>query len=129
MTSEPTGPARLTRSTTDRMVGGVAGGMAAHLNVDTAWIRIAWLALLFLGPGFLLYVVAWIAIPEASDGGAAPVRATRSSDNGRLIVGGLLVLVGGSLLANRYVPWIEDLILPAILIAVGTGVIIYSLRK
>ena len=34
-------------------------------------------------------------------------------DNGRLIIGGLLVLIGGSMLANRYLPWMEDLILPA----------------
>lgn len=114
------------------MVGGVAGGMAAYFNVDTAWLRIAWLALLFLGAGFILYIIAWIAIPESADptdSGAAPVRAARSGDSGRLIVGGLLVLIGGSLLANRYLPWVEDLILPAILIAVGSGVIIYSIRK
>ncbi len=112
------------------MVGGVAGGMAAYLNVDTAWLRIAWLALLvFGGSGLLLYIIAWIAIPESAAADPLPVRAARAGDNGRLIVGGLLVLVGGSLLANRYLPWMEDLILPAILIAVGTGVIIYSLRK
>jgi phage shock protein C len=111
------------------MVGGVAGGMAAYMNVDTAWLRIAWLALLILGPGFILYIIAWIAVPESLDADPLPVRAARAGDNGRLIVGGLLVLVGGSLLANRYLPWMEDLILPAILIAVGTGVIIYSLRK
>ena len=106
--------------------------MAAYFNVDTVWLRIAWLALLFLGPGFFLYIIAWIAIPESTDpvgSGVAPVRPSVSGDNGRLIVGGLLVLIGGSLLANRYVPWVEDLILPAILIAVGTGVIIYSIRK
>ena len=57
------------------------------------------------------------------------MRTSPSGDNGRLIIGGLLVLIGGSLLANRYLPWVEDLILPAILIAVGTGVIIYSIRK
>ena len=111
------------------MIAGVAGGMAAHLNIDTAWIRIAWLALLILGPGLLLYIIAWIAIPESADADPLPVRAARAGDNGRLIVGGLLVIIGGSLLANRFLPWMEDLILPAILIALGVGVIVYSLRK
>lgn len=129
MTPEPSRPARLTRSKHDRMIGGVAGGMAAHLNIDSAWIRIAWLALLILGPGFILYVIAWIAIPESADADPLPVRAARAGDNGRLIVGGLLVVIGGSLLANRYLPWMEDLILPAILIALGVGVIVYSIRK
>ena len=111
------------------MVGGVAGGMAAYMNVDTAWLRIAWLALLILGPGFILYIIAWIAIPESDDAAPLPVRASRAGDNGRLVVGGLLVLVGGSMLARQYLPWMQDLILPAILIAIGTGVIIYSIRK
>lgn len=111
------------------MVAGVAGGMAAHLNIDPSWLRIAWLALLVLGPGFILYIVAWIAIPESEDADPLPVRAARAGDNGRLIAGGLLVLIGGSLLARRYLPWMEDLILPSILIALGAGIIVYSIRK
>lgn len=111
------------------MIAGVAGGMATHLNVDAAWLRIAWLALLLLGPGLILYIIAWIAVPESENADPLPVRAARAGDNGRLIVGGLLVLIGGSLLANRYLPWMEDLILPSILIAVGVGVIVYSIRK
>jgi len=112
------------------MVGGVAGGMAEYMNIDTTWIRIAWLALLVLGPGFILYIIGWIAIPE-SDGssGARVARSTVSSQSGQLIVGGLLVAIGGALLADRYLPWMKDLILPAGLIAVGTGLAIYSLRK
>lgn len=111
------------------MVGGVAGGMAEYLNVDTAWIRIAWLALLVLGPGFILYIIAWIAIPEG-DADATPERPRRQNgESGRLIIGSLLVLVGGSLLAREYLPWMQDLILPAILIAVGVGVIVYSVKK
>ena len=129
MTSGPARSTRLTRSKHDRMVGGVAGGMAAHLNIEAAWIRIAWLALLFLGPGLILYIIAWIAIPESEDADPLPVRAARAGDNGRLVVGGLLVIIGGSLLANRFLPWMEDLILPAILIALGVGVIVYSIRK
>jgi len=103
--------------------------MAAYMNIDPAWVRIAWLALLFLGPGFLIYVIMWIAVPESTDADPLPVRVSKVGDNGRLIVGGLLVLFGVSLLANRYVPWMKELILPAILIAVGTGVIVYSIRK
>jgi hypothetical protein len=103
--------------------------MAEYLDVDTAWIRIAWLALLVLGPGFILYIIAWIAIPE-SDTDTPTARPHRQNgENGRLIIGSLLVLVGGSLLAREYLPWMQDLILPAILIAVGVGVIVYSLKK
>jgi phage shock protein C len=112
------------------MVGGVAGGMARYMNLDPAWIRIAWLALLVLGPGLFLYIIAWIAIPETDTGiDVQPLRTQHDSDSSKFIIGGLLILLGGSLLANQFVPWMKDLIVPAALIAVGTGVIIYSVKK
>ena len=111
------------------MVAGVAGGLARYLGIDTAWVRIACLALLFLGPGFFLYVIAWIAIPEDDRTSTAPVRTAGSSDNGKIILGSLLLLGGASMLANRYLPWMKDLWFPALLIALGTGVIIYSMKK
>lgn len=127
--TQPSPPARLVRSRNDRMIAGVAGGMAAYLNIDTAWIRLAWLAVLFLGPGVFLYIIAWIVIPEADSVAPMPVRVRDAGDNGKIIVGGLLVLGGAAMLANRFLPWMRELWLPAILIAVGTGVIIYSMRK
>ena len=111
------------------MVAGVAGGMAEYLNVDSAWIRIAWLALLVLGAGVILYVIAWIAIPEADEGTATATRPRTGGENGRLIVGALLVLTGISLLARQYLPWMQDLIMPAVLIGIGVGIVVYSLNK
>jgi phage shock protein C len=108
----------------------VAGGLAEYLNIDPTLIRIVWLVLLFMGPGFILYIVAWIAVPEADTGAQPqPIRESSQSESGQLIMGGLLVAIGGALLADRYLPWMKDLILPAALIAVGTGVVIYSLRN
>lgn len=111
------------------MVAGVAGGLAAYLGIDTAWVRIACLALLFLGPGLFLYLIAWIALPEDDQVGEAPARPAGTSDNGKIILGSLLVLGGASMLANRYLPWMKDIWFPAVLIALGTGVIIYSMKK
>ena len=105
--------------------------MAEYMNLDPAWVRIAWLALLVLGPGLILYIIAWIAIPEAQGPPSATAASTsrHSGDTGRFVIGGLLVIIGGSLLANQYVPWMRDLFVPAVLIAVGVGVIIYSVKK
>lgn len=104
--------------------------MAEYLNIDPVLIRIAWLVLLVLGPGFILYIVAWIAIPESETGASPrPAHHVASRESGQLIIGGLLVAIGGALLADRYLPWMKDLILPVVLIAVGTGVVIYSLQK
>lgn len=57
-------PRRLFRSCDDRMLGGVAGGIAEYLDVDSTLVRLVVLLLVFSGVGFLLYIVAWIIIPE-----------------------------------------------------------------
>lgn len=56
---------RLTRSTTDRRIAGVCGGLSKYLNVDPTVIRILFLvALLCGGLGFWAYLIVWIAAPE-----------------------------------------------------------------
>jgi len=58
---------RLHRSRTDRMIGGVCGGLAESLGVDASLLRIGLIALTLLGAGIgvVLYVAAWILVPEA----------------------------------------------------------------
>lgn len=56
---------RLTRSTTDRRIAGVCGGLASYLNVDPTVIRILFLVALLCGCiGFWAYLICWIAAPE-----------------------------------------------------------------
>lgn len=57
---------RLRRSRTDRMLGGVCGGLAKSLGVDVTLLRIGLVALTVLGAGTgaVLYVAAWILAPE-----------------------------------------------------------------
>ncbi|MEO7908061.1 MAG: PspC domain-containing protein [Roseiflexaceae bacterium] len=56
---------RLVRSRNDRMIAGVAGGLAASLNIDPLLVRIVLLALAFLnGFGFMLYVALWLLVPN-----------------------------------------------------------------
>ncbi|GAA1868965.1 hypothetical protein GCM10009836_56870 [Pseudonocardia ailaonensis] len=71
MTPAPTSenekkPFRLHRSTEDRMVAGVCGGLAESLGVDAAVIRIGLVALTVLGfgAGIVLYAAAWVLAPE-----------------------------------------------------------------
>lgn len=58
---------RLTRRPRDGWIAGVCAGLAEHLNVDPLLVRIGFIALLFVGvlPALILYVVLWIAVPEA----------------------------------------------------------------
>ena len=58
---------RLTRSRTDRMVAGVCGGLAEYSGVDVTIIRLLVVAMaVFGGAGIVLYVAAWLLVPEAS---------------------------------------------------------------
>lgn len=56
---------RLYRSRTDRVLFGVAGGMADWLDVDPSVVRLVWaLLVVFGGAGLILYIIAAIVIPE-----------------------------------------------------------------
>lgn len=59
----PGTPKRLVRDP-DNMIGGVAAGIAHHLDIDVTLVRLAFvLAFLTVGFGPLLYIVAWILMP------------------------------------------------------------------
>jgi phage shock protein PspC (stress-responsive transcriptional regulator) len=63
------GKKRLVRSTTDKKIGGVCGGLADYFDLDPTIIRIVWLlAFLCAGAGLLAYVILWIALPAAPTG-------------------------------------------------------------
>src|SRR3954465_15700675 len=56
---------RLRRSTTDRKVAGVAGGLARHLDIDPIILRVGFVVLVFFGgAGLLAYGACWLLIPE-----------------------------------------------------------------
>jgi phage shock protein C len=62
-----TGYKQLTRSTTDRMIAGVCGGIAQYANIDPTVVRLLAVLLFFLGmgPGIILaYFILMIIIPE-----------------------------------------------------------------
>ncbi len=60
---------RLTRSTADRKIAGVCGGIAEYIGADPTLIRILWvLAVVAGGFGVLAYVIMWIALPEGTTG-------------------------------------------------------------
>ncbi len=62
----PRPPFRLHRSRTERMLGGVCGGLAESLDIDVTLLRVALVALTVLGGGIgiPLYIAAWVLAPE-----------------------------------------------------------------
>jgi phage shock protein PspC (stress-responsive transcriptional regulator) len=61
-----TGSRRIYRDTDDHVIGGVCSGIGHYIGVDPVWLRIAFAISFFVfGSGFLIYIILWIAIPEA----------------------------------------------------------------
>lgn len=56
---------KLYRSVTDKMLGGVCGGIAEYFGIDPVIIRLTFvLAVIFGGSGILAYIILWIIIPQ-----------------------------------------------------------------
>lgn len=67
--TSPTPPVvhpRLLRSTTDRMAGGVAGGLADYSRLDPVLWRVGFVGLTLAGgAGILIYLLLWVLVPSA----------------------------------------------------------------
>src|SRR4051812_30401157 len=61
-------PRRLLRSTDDRVVAGVAGGLGRYIAIDPVIVRIALVVLTFFGgAGALLYLAAVLLVPSEDE--------------------------------------------------------------
>lgn len=72
---------RLMRSSTDRIVAGVCGGLAEYLAVDSVYVRLAFILLLFAsGIGLPIYLLLWFVMPEGD--GEVAVTTLKSAEFG-----------------------------------------------
>jgi phage shock protein C len=70
---------RLSLSGTDRVIGGVCGGLGAHTGLPSwAWRVIFCLGVLYFGVGLLFYILLWIFIPREGPAPAAPADPPRT---------------------------------------------------
>jgi phage shock protein C len=64
---------RLSLSATDRVIGGVCGGLGAHTGLPSwAWRVIFCVSVLYAGIGLLFYILLWIFIPAQPPATPAP---------------------------------------------------------
>lgn len=145
---------RLYRSTTSRVFGGVAGGIAEYFNMDPVIIRIIFvLAAIFGGGGVLIYLVLWIAVPERPytstmfNMGTPPepdqpveepfkaepyqnTDLTARRHTGSMIGGIILISIGVLFLASRVIPnvFFRDL-WPFVLVVAGIVLIVNSMNQ
>ena len=56
---------KLYRSVSDKQIAGVCGGLAKYFGIDSTVVRLVWAAAVILaGAGLLLYLIAWVLIPQ-----------------------------------------------------------------
>ena len=72
----------LRRSSTDKVVAGVCGGIARQFGLDTTLVRVVAVLLLFTQIGWILYVALWLFLP--SDNGPTGLESLKRqfSNNG-----------------------------------------------
>jgi phage shock protein PspC (stress-responsive transcriptional regulator) len=143
---------KLYRSPTDKMIGGVCGGLGAYLGVDSALVRLFFVLLTIGGgSGVLIYLLLWILIPYPEEGAvasAATIRAGADEIAGRaralgadvrsavqtghpqagLYVGAALILLGvlflGQNLQLAWLRWLDaGTLWPLLLIGGGIALI------
>ena len=125
----------LCRSSTDRVIAGVAGGIGAYFGIDAVIVRIAFIVLTFLGgAGPFLYLIGWLALPQEDSrsviakalGGDSPHRF-RSLLAVALIGFGLLITANfsGSLFGLFVGVWSIAPYLALILIAAGVALVLW----
>lgn len=62
--------AKLHRSTNNRIIAGVMGGIAEYVGWSPTWVRVLFVVISSLSaavPGFLIYIILWIVMPKASN--------------------------------------------------------------
>ncbi len=140
---------RLERSRTDRVIGGVCGGLAEYLDIDATLVRVGMVILGAFGIGILVYFVLLVLMPKPGEASpfvrtssgepsVAPVAAVQraldpvEAERRRSGVGILLVAVGiifllGNLGAFRFIEW--RVIWPLVLIAIGVFFIAQRARR
>lgn len=120
-------PKRLYRSTSNKMIAGVCGGIAEYLNVDPVVVRIAWilLSIIPLVPGIIIYLIAWLIIPKAPEGAVPDGKP--AGNNAAAVLGVLFIVIGGlTFLGNTDIldwrDWWDiswEFIFPLLLVAIG----------
>lgn len=140
---------KLYRNKSDRMIGGVCGGLGTFLNIDPIFVRLLFVLLLFGSEfGFILYLLLWIIVPEEgkaygfkdnslgekvkSMGEDIQQAVTQPHPQAGIIMGVGLIVIGGFLFLDRlnlsWMNWINLDILWPILLIVG-GVILLLRKK
>jgi phage shock protein PspC (stress-responsive transcriptional regulator) len=88
-------PRRLTRSSSDKVIGGVAGGLGRYFDIDPIIFRIGFVVLMLAGgAGLLGYLAAWVLVPPDPEMGQEPADRSRTAT----IVGAVVLVLAACVL-------------------------------
>ena len=129
---------KLYRSTSDRVIAGLAGGLADYFGIDSTVVRLAMVVLAVLsggGPMILVYIIAWLIIPKDKED-AVEARDSGKPRRARRLFGFAFLILGLIILVDHIVPDIsyrmpmhdyyrqgESFFWPAVLIIIGIWVL------
>lgn len=149
---------KLYRSVTDKMLGGVCGGLAEYFAIDPVLVRLIFvLAVIFGGSGILAYIILWIIIPQKpyiitpfntaetkqdSDPSSEEKKSENTvpnmnftnikkpESNRSIYAGAFLIFLGGIFLLDNFVPHFNfGDFWPLVLIGLGFAIILNSRNK
>lgn len=128
---------KLKRSSSDRVIAGVCGGVGEYFNIDPVVVRIVWVLLSFMpgGPGFLAYLICALIIPEDDGVIYQDDNAGPDTSNTSFFIGIALVVFGGIMLAKIVWPQFAFRIAnigkywPVLLIVFGIYIIINQINR
>lgn len=128
---------RLYRSKKEKMLAGVAGGIAEYYDVDPVLVRLAFVLLLLMnGIGLLIYIAAIFLVPvnpaspiymdptpesETAEGeNTSNAELGDKKRNGKMIFGSILIILGTFLLIDDIFPTFDfSDVFPFVLILMG----------
>lgn len=128
---------KLYRSRSDTMIAGVCGGLGQYLGLDSTWVRLFFVLMLFFnGLGFWMYLVLALVMPRVPAGEEIiqPAEPWQSNPDSVKIIGGALVVVGLiAFFSNLNIHWLSWInyrnLWPAALIVVGGLMLLKVFRK
>jgi phage shock protein C len=133
---------RLYRCRDNRVIAGVAGGLAEYFDVDPSLVRLFWFLSIFVGGvGVLLYIAMWVIVPlEPLSAEAAALEATNAAEghrhvnrgSGRVttVIGLGLIALGGLSLLHSLLPDVSfRFVWPAVIIGFGVLLVAAAMRR
>lgn len=112
---------KLYKSSKDKVLAGVCGGVAEYFDIDPTLVRLAWVLIsLTWGIGIIGYIICAIIIPERPSilNANSTIEGelneneqnnfnAKNNDKNRLVFGGILIIIGSVLLIKKFFYWLD----------------------